>query len=207
MVVGGKLERLRLDGLVGLSDDGLDALLGDDGLEAAAAAPAAAAAARAAAARAAAASAASSSDGGGASPPAAAADGDEQEASASSSLRVLSLSECRGVTDQGLARLGASRPLRASLRELDVSGTSTTEAGLLRLLDPSSAESSSSSGGAAVGRRRPAPLRLESLVLQHGGGGITGAGLSALAGLTSLTRLDLEGCRGPGVTSQALAGG
>ncbi|CAN0338137.1 unnamed protein product [Ectocarpus fasciculatus] len=223
MVVGGKLECLRLDGLVGLSDDGLDALLGgdDDGLEAAAAAPAAsAAAARAAAARAAAAratAASSSSDGGGrASSPAAAAAAAaaaEQEApTPSSSLRVLSLSRCLGITDQGLARLGGSRPLRASLRELDVSGTSTTETGLLRLLDPSSASSSSSSpsgeagGGAVVGRRRPAPLRLESLVLQHGGGGITGVGLSALVGLTSLTGLDLEGCRGPGVTSQALAG-
>ncbi|CAN0517322.1 unnamed protein product, partial [Ectocarpus sp. 12 AP-2014] len=31
MVVGGKLECLRLDGLVGLSDDGLDALLLGDG--------------------------------------------------------------------------------------------------------------------------------------------------------------------------------
>lgn len=208
MVVGGKLECLRLDGLVGLSDDGLDALLlGDgDGLEAAAAAAApAASAARAAAARAAAARASSSSSDGGDASPA----GAEEEAPASSSLRVLSLSRCPGVTDQGLARLGASRPLRASLRELDVSGTSTTESGLLRLLDPSSAAAASGEaggGGAVVGRRTPAPLKLESLVLQHGGGGITGVGLSALVGLTSLTRLDLEGCRGPGVTSQALAG-
>ncbi|CAN0316451.1 unnamed protein product [Ectocarpus sp. 12 AP-2014] len=212
MVVGGKLECLRLDGLVGLSDDGLDALLlGDgDGLEAAAAAAAApaASAARAAAARAAAARASSSSsDGGGGASPA----GAEEEAPASSSLRVLSLSRCPGVADQGLARLGASRSLRTSLRELDVSGTSTTESGLLRLLDPSSAAAAAASGeagggGAVVGRRRPAPLRLESLVLQHAGGGITGVGLSALVGLTSLTRLDLEGCRGPGVTSQALAG-
>ncbi|CAM9336080.1 unnamed protein product, partial [Ectocarpus sp. 6 AP-2014] len=206
MVVGGKLECLRLDGLVGLSDDGLDALLlGDgDGLGAAAAAAAAvpaASAARAAAARAATARASSSlSDGGG-----------EEEAPASSSLRVLSLSRCPGVADQGLARLGASRALRASLRELDVSGTSATESGLVRLLDPSSAAAAAASGeagggGAVVGRRRPAPLRLESLVLQHGGGGITSVGLSALVGLTSLTRLDLEGCRGSGVTSQALAG-
>ncbi|CBN75250.1 conserved unknown protein [Ectocarpus siliculosus] len=147
MVVGGKLECLRLDGLVGLSDDGLDALLLGDG------------------------------DGLG-----------------------------------GLARLGASRPLRASLRELDVSGTSATESGLVRLLDPSAAAAAAAAsgeagrGGAVVGRRRPPPLRLESLVLQHGGGGITSVGLSALVGLTSLTRMDLEGCRGPGVTSQALAG-
>ncbi|CAM9914523.1 unnamed protein product, partial [Ectocarpus sp. 8 AP-2014] len=211
MVVGGKLECLRLDGLVGLSDDGLDALLlGDgDGLGAAAAAATAAApaasAARAAAARAATARASSSSSGGGGASPA----GAEEEAPVSSSLRVLSLSRCPGVADQGLARLGASRPLRASLRELDVSGTSATESGLVRLLDPSSAAAASGEaggGGAVVGRRRPAPLRLESLVLQHGGGGITGVGLSALVGLTSLTRLDLEGCRGPGVTSQALAG-
>lgn len=186
---GGRLERLRLDGLTGLSDDGLDALFGDAaGGGSAPAEPASSLAARAAAARA---------TGGGAA----------ASHAPSSRLRVLSLAGCAGVTDEGLALVGACPPLRASLRELDASGTSATEPGLLRLIDPSPPASSAGGGGAAVVGRRVLPLRLESLALPARGRGVTGAGLAALSsGLTSLTALDLEGCCGPGVTSQALAG-
>lgn len=200
-----RLECLRLDGLPGVSDDGLDALLGASSSEttispttppSSSATAAAAAAARAAAGRAAAVRAAGE-------PGAGAGDAEPSQPLSSSRLRVLSLCGCRGVTDQGLATIGASAPLRSSLREIDLTGTSATEAGLesLLLLKPPSVEG----GGTEVGRR-VAPLRLESLGLPAKGRGVTGAGLSALSTVTSLVRLDLEGCGGPGVTSQALAG-
>eukprot|EP00903_Cladosiphon_okamuranus_P019428 g17863.t1 len=209
----GRLECLRLDGLIGLSDDGLDVLLGNDGTGGAGGGPSSSAsslAARAAAARFAAAATGATEAGGGAASLAA----DDAAASApggpSSRLHVLSVSGCRGITDAGLARIGACLPLRASLRELDLSGTSATEVGVTRLLDPSSASQASAAGGGgggAVVGTRVVRLRLESLVLPSRGRGLSGVGLAALStGLTSLLGLDLEGCGGPGVTPQALSG-
>ena len=204
----GRLECLRLNGLMGLSDDGLDVLLADDGtggITGGGGGPSSASslAARAAAARFAATAPGAAAGSGAADAPAPPAAGGP-----SSRLRVLSLSGCRGVTDAGLARIGACVPLRASLRELDVSNTSATEAGVTRLLDPSSASQAASAGGGAVVGARVVRLRLESLVLPARGRGLSGVGLGALTtGLTSLLGLDLEGCGGPGVTPQALSGG
>lgn len=205
----GRLECLRLNGLMGLSDDGLDVLLADDGTGGITGgggggpSSASSLAARAAAARFAATAPGAAAGSGAADAPAPPAAGGP-----SSRLRVLSLSGCRGVTDAGLARIGACVPLRASLRELDVSNTSATEAGVTRLLDPSSASQAASAGGGAVVGARVVKLRLESLVLPARGRGLSGVGLGALTtGLTSLLGLDLEGCGGPGVTPQALSGG
>lgn len=209
----GRLECLRLDGLTGLSDDGLDLLLGGDGIGGTGGttgggggpSSASSLAARAAAARAAAAATTTT-----AASRAADADADASPGP-SSRLRVLSVSGCHGVTDAGLARVGACLPLRASLRELDVSGTSATEAGVTRLIDPSCSSAARSTGGGggggAVVGTRVGRLKLESLVLPAQGRGLSGVGLAVLsAGLTSLVSLDLEGCSGPGVTPQALSG-
>ena len=111
-------------------------------------------------------------------------------------LRLLSVAKCPGVSDQGLARVGESAS--ASLTELDVSGTSVTEIGLVRL-----AGGGEEGSGERVGSRR---LRLKRLGLPAHGRGVNDLGLGAIVSMADLTLLDLEGCSGPGVTSSALAG-
>lgn len=111
--------------------------------------------------------------------------------SSSPRLRLLSLAGCAGVTDEGVRRLATS-PLASSLRDLNISKTSATEGALVWItgLD-----------GRGGGLRE-----LQRISLPAHGRGITGMGLRALASRDALTALDLEGCSGPGVTSEALAG-
>lgn len=113
-------------------------------------------------------------------------------------LRLLSVAKCPGVSDKGMASIAESGA-SASLTELDVSGTSVTERGLVRL---GSAGASGGGGGGGV-----VPLRLKKIVLPAHGRGVFGPGLGAIARMTELTMLDLEGCVGSGVTSSALAAG
>lgn len=110
-------------------------------------------------------------------------------------LRLLSAAKCPGVSDKGMASIAESGA-SVSLTELDVSGTSVTEGGLVRL-----GYAGASSGGGMV------PLRLKKIVLPAHGRGVFGPGLGAIARMTELMLLDLEGCVGPGVTSSALAAG
>lgn len=110
-------------------------------------------------------------------------------------LRLLSVAKCPGVSDKGMASIAESGA-SVSLTELDVSGTSVTERGLVRL-----GSAGASSGGGAV------LLRLKKIVLPAHGRGVYGPGLGAIARMTELMLLDLEGCVGPGVTSSALAVG
>lgn len=115
-----------------------------------------------------------------------------EEASSEPKLRLLSLAGCAGATDEGLRRIAESSSCRL-LVELDISGTSATEEGLVAI--------AGLEGGSGDGLRR-----LRRIALPTHGRGIGGRGLKALASLRELTVLDLEGCQGPGVTSEALAG-
>lgn len=86
-----------------------------------------------------------------------------------------------------------------SLRELEILATSATELALIQL----TGDSGGDRGGFRLGRR----MRLQKISLPMYGRGITGQGLRAITeSMVELTSLDLEGCNGPGVTSQALSG-
>lgn len=119
-------------------------------------------------------------------------------------LRLLSVAGCVGVTDAGLALVGESC-LGMTLTELDVSATSVTEKGLVRL---AAAVGGGGGAGGGGGRRGAGGggARLKRIVLPAHGRGVSEVGLGALVSMTALTWLDLEGCSAPGVTSQALAG-
>lgn len=104
-----------------------------------------------------------------------------------SRLRLLSVAGCPGVTDEGVAKIAES--FAPSLTELDISGTSATERGLVLL---------AAAGGGGV--------RLQKITLPAHGRGVSALGIGALVSVRTLTWLDLEGCDGLGVTSLALAG-
>lgn len=151
-----RLEELRLEGLRGVSDDGLGLLF--------AAAPSPGV------------------------PP--------EEASASRStrprprLRVISIAGCVQVGDEGLRSVTESA-LAAEVSELDISGTAVGDRGL-RLAAGLGGE-----GGLRRLRRISLPAR---------GRGVGAPGLEAITSMRKLASLDLEGCNGFGVTSEALAG-